>query len=58
MVRATIATPLIDQYAASFPLRRLGQPSEIGDMVAFLASARSSYVTGASFDINGGDLTI
>jgi NAD(P)-dependent dehydrogenase (short-subunit alcohol dehydrogenase family) len=58
MVRATIATPVIDKYAASFPLRRLGRPSEIGDMVAFLASSRSSYVTGASFDINGGDLTI
>jgi NAD(P)-dependent dehydrogenase (short-subunit alcohol dehydrogenase family) len=58
MVRATIAGPSIDAYAASFPMRRLGRPDEVADIVAFLASERSSYVTGASLDVNGGDLTV
>jgi 3-oxoacyl-[acyl-carrier protein] reductase len=58
MVRATIPKPQIEGYAAGYPLHRLGLPSEVADMVAFLASPQSSYVTGASFDINGGDLTI
>jgi NAD(P)-dependent dehydrogenase (short-subunit alcohol dehydrogenase family) len=58
MVRTTIAPLQIEAYAASFPMRRLGHPGEVADIVAFLASRASSYVTGASFDVNGGDLTI
>jgi NAD(P)-dependent dehydrogenase (short-subunit alcohol dehydrogenase family) len=58
MVRSTIADARIKAYAASFPMQRLGQPGEVADLVAFLASPQSSYITGASFDINGGDLTI
>ena len=45
-------------YALGFPLGRLGTPSEVADLVVFLASPLSSYITGASIDINGGDLTI
>ena len=40
--------------AASTPLRREGQANEVADLVSYLASAESSFVTGASFDINGG----
>ena len=40
----------------SFPIKRLGLPAEIGDLVVFLCSDRAAYITGASFDINGGDL--
>jgi NAD(P)-dependent dehydrogenase (short-subunit alcohol dehydrogenase family) len=58
MVRSTIPQCTIDAYAASFPARRLGLPSEVADLVVFLASAHSSYITGASLDVNGGDLTI
>jgi NAD(P)-dependent dehydrogenase (short-subunit alcohol dehydrogenase family) len=38
----------------NIPLGRLGQPPEFGDVVAFLASARASYVTGVSVLVDGG----
>jgi 3-oxoacyl-[acyl-carrier protein] reductase len=37
------------------PLRRVGQPHEIASLVAYLASEESSYMTGASLTIDGGD---
>ena len=42
--------------AAGTPLRREGQATEVADLVAYLASSESSFVTGASVDINGGTL--
>ena len=39
---------------APIPLRRLGQPRELGDVVCFLASERASYVTGAVVPVDGG----
>jgi 3-oxoacyl-[acyl-carrier protein] reductase len=39
---------------ASIPLRRLGAPREIGDVVCFLASDRGAYVTGATIAVDGG----
>ncbi|HEX6974249.1 MAG TPA: SDR family oxidoreductase [Vicinamibacterales bacterium] len=36
------------------PLKRLGTPAEFGDVVAFLASERSSYVTGTTLQVDGG----
>jgi NAD(P)-dependent dehydrogenase (short-subunit alcohol dehydrogenase family) len=53
------ATP--EQLAAaalSFPIRRLGEPVEVADLVCFLASEAAGYITGASLDINGGDLMV
>jgi 3-oxoacyl-[acyl-carrier protein] reductase len=38
----------------TIPLRRLGSPREIGDVVAFLCSPRASYVTGTVIPIDGG----
>lgn len=40
--------------AAGTPLRREGESEEVADLVAYLASSRASFITGASFDINGG----
>ena len=39
---------------ATVPLRRQGRPDDCGDLVAYLASDASAYVTGANIDINGG----
>lgn len=58
MVRMTIDPDLTKAYAASFPIPRLGEPEEVAELVAFLASDRAAYITGASLDINGGDLMI
>jgi 3-oxoacyl-[acyl-carrier protein] reductase len=40
--------------SAEIPLRRIGEPREIGEVVAFLASERASYVTGVSLQVDGG----
>lgn len=40
--------------ANATPLKREGRPQEIGDLVVFLASYKSSFMTGTSIDINGG----
>jgi 3-oxoacyl-[acyl-carrier protein] reductase len=40
--------------AAAIPLGRLAEPGEVGDLVAFLASARASYITGVSLPVDGG----
>jgi len=39
---------------ARVPLRRIGQPEEVAPLVVFLASAESSYITGATFYVDGG----
>jgi 3-oxoacyl-[acyl-carrier protein] reductase len=41
---------------ARIPLRRLGNPREVGDVVCFLASDRAAYVSGATIPVDGGIL--
>jgi len=36
------------------PLGRLGEPEDVADVIVFLASDYSRYITGATIDINGG----
>ncbi len=42
------------RVAAEIPLRRLGEAREVGEVVAFLASERASYLTGVSLPVDGG----
>lgn len=41
-------------FIEQIPLRRLGQPGEIAETVAFLASDRAAYITGEIINVNGG----
>jgi NAD(P)-dependent dehydrogenase (short-subunit alcohol dehydrogenase family) len=47
-----------DAYIRLIPLRRLGDPHEVGRLCAFLASDDATYITGASITIDGGLTTI
>lgn len=58
MVQAEISDARMKEYEDSFPISRAGRPEEVAELVAFLASDRAAYITGASLDINGGDLMI
>jgi 3-oxoacyl-[acyl-carrier protein] reductase len=44
----------LDDWADPIPLGRVGDPAELGDVVAFLASERASFVTGAALPVDGG----
>lgn len=45
-----------EKYLARIPLRRIGKTEEIADVIAFLASQRAGYMTGATVDVSGGML--
>jgi 3-oxoacyl-[acyl-carrier protein] reductase len=46
------------QLAASFPLRRIGQPDDVAAATLFLASDASSWITGITLDVAGGKIMI
>jgi NAD(P)-dependent dehydrogenase (short-subunit alcohol dehydrogenase family) len=41
-------------YNHAYPLRRIAKPEEVGRLVSFLASEEASFITGASYLIDGG----
>ena len=43
-----------EEQSAQIPMKRIGEPREVGEVVAFLASERASYLTGVSLQIDGG----
>lgn len=51
---AKIQDEVLEKIAHTIPVGRLGQPDEIGRVVAFLAAEESGYITGADFSVNGG----
>jgi 3-oxoacyl-[acyl-carrier protein] reductase len=49
--------PAVDEMLArDVPLRRLGKPEEVADIVAFLASPRAAFITGTVIVADGGQL--
>jgi NAD(P)-dependent dehydrogenase (short-subunit alcohol dehydrogenase family) len=59
---AVIATPMNDSTAPDvlahvtslIPMKRVGRPEEVAELVAYLSSDRVSFSTGAVYDISGG----
>jgi 3-oxoacyl-[acyl-carrier protein] reductase len=58
MVDRDVTPERLKQYLDSFPIPRLGTPLEVAQTFLFLASGEAAYITGASIDINGGDLML
>jgi 3-oxoacyl-[acyl-carrier protein] reductase len=56
LTRENASPEVLQKLAASYPARRLGTAREVADLICFAASEAAGYVTGASLDINGGDL--
>ncbi|XP_063152198.1 (3R)-3-hydroxyacyl-CoA dehydrogenase isoform X2 [Candoia aspera] len=49
-----VPAKVLDKFAAMVPLGRLGEPEDVADVCAFLASEESRYITGASLEVTGG----
>ena len=64
IVPSTIRTPFLEPYLSdenakktlesSFPLQRIGEPSDISNTILFLCSDKAKWITGAKIDIDGG----
>jgi 3-oxoacyl-[acyl-carrier protein] reductase len=44
-----------DAYTANVPMKRMGKPADVAQMVAFLASDAAGFITGQKFSVNGGN---
>ena len=44
----------LGKYRSQVPLRRMGRPEDVAELVAFVASKKADYVTGHNFAVNGG----
>ncbi|MPQ95189.1 MULTISPECIES: SDR family NAD(P)-dependent oxidoreductase [Thioclava] len=53
-IETSILSPGTEKIVEKLPLRRLGQPSEVADVIWFLCSDASSYVTGTEIEVNAG----
>jgi NAD(P)-dependent dehydrogenase (short-subunit alcohol dehydrogenase family) len=56
LTRESAAPEVLDRLARGYPVPRLGTALEVADLICFAVSERAGYITGASLDINGGDL--
>ncbi len=56
LTRETATPERLTALAQQYPVPRLGTAEEVADLICFAASEAAGYITGASLDINGGDL--
>ncbi|MBX2834652.1 MAG: acetoacetyl-CoA reductase [Micavibrio sp.] len=49
---------VLESIVKQIPMGRMGKPNEIADLVAFLASDKAAYITGATLSINGGQYMV
>ena len=54
MLRSSPIGARVEQVAAASPMKRSGQPEDIANAVAFLASEEAGYITGHTLSVNGG----
>ena len=45
---------MLERVLAQIPVKRIGNPEEVANVVEFLASDKASYVTGTTFYVDGG----
>ncbi len=53
-IETSILSPGTEKIVEKLPLRRLGQPAEVADVIYFLCTEPSNYVTGTEIEVNGG----
>ena len=56
LTRESATTEELERHARGYPIPRLGTAREVADAICFAASEAAGYITGAVFDVNGGDL--
>lgn len=52
-VKTSILSPGTDKIVERLPMQRLGEPREVADVIWFLCSDQSSYISGAEIEVNG-----
>ncbi|XP_029046211.1 estradiol 17-beta-dehydrogenase 8 isoform X1 [Osmia bicornis bicornis] len=50
----TVPDNVKGMFIKKIPLRRMGKPEEVAEVIVFLASSKSSYINGASIEVTGG----
>ncbi|WP_249870141.1 SDR family oxidoreductase [Oceanobacillus saliphilus] len=56
LIPASFDKEKVDEFGANSPMKRPGQPAELGPAYVYLASEDSSYVTGQVIHVNGGTI--
>lgn len=52
-IETSILSPGTDKIVEKLPMQRLGQPKEVADVIWFLCSDQSTYISGAEIEVNG-----
>jgi 3-oxoacyl-[acyl-carrier protein] reductase len=56
-INETVAPDVQAYMVSKIPVGRLGEPSEVAEIIAFAASKACSFTTGFTFDVSGGRAT-